>query len=56
MKHWLTDVIENKKAPPEKLAATQVMLSCKPVKMTMRVLSILTWLTEFVYKKIRRSC
>lgn len=31
---WLTDVTINKKTSLEKLAATQVMLSCKSFKMT----------------------
>lgn len=34
MRKWLTNVTINKKTSPEKLAATQVMLSCKSFKMT----------------------
>lgn len=34
MNKRLTNVTKNKKTSPEKLAATQVMLSCKSYKMT----------------------
>ena len=39
MKEWLTNVTVNKKTSPEKLAATQVMLSCKSFKMTINKLN-----------------
>ena len=38
MTEWLTDLTVNQKTSPEKLAATQVMLSCKSFKMTINKL------------------
>lgn len=55
MNQWLANATKDKKASPEKLAATQVMLSCKPYKMTIDTIIILTWLARFVYQKIKED-
>ena len=54
MKEWLADATANKKTSPEKLAATQVMLSCKSFKMTTNkrdYFNVTCWICLFEFKE-----